>query len=117
MGLPRYPATAEGNYIVGDLEPSAAELSEVLAVVVTPGGCETFRHGRATLRKFVAALPHPPGENMTRDTDVWRVRAAAFRRIAKTSEEAERERKMLVLAAKADERAVALDREPELSEG
>jgi hypothetical protein len=116
MGLSRYPATAEGNYIDGDLEPSAAELSEVLAVVVTPGGCETFRHGRATLHKFVAALPHPPG-SMTRDTDVWRVRTAEFRCIAKTSEEAERERKMLVLAAKADERAVALDREAELSEG
>jgi hypothetical protein len=54
---------------------------------------------------------------MTRDTDVWRVPAAEFRRIAKTSEEAERERKMLVLAAKVDEKAVALDREAELSEG
>ncbi len=57
------------------------------------------------------------GESMTRDASAWRVRAADFRRIAKTSEEVERERKMLVLAAKADERAVALDREAALSEG
>lgn len=54
---------------------------------------------------------------MTRDADVWRVRAAEFRRIAKTSEEAECERKMLVLAAEAEERADAVNREAELSEG
>jgi hypothetical protein len=53
---------------------------------------------------------------MTRDADVWRVRAAKFRRAAKTAEEAERERKLLVLAAEADDRADAVDREVEHSE-
>jgi hypothetical protein len=105
------------NYIVGDLEPSAAELGEVLAVVITPA---VARHSDAGVRPSISSSLHDlirQGESMTGDTDVWRVRAAEFRRIAKTSEEAERERKMLVLAAKADERAVALDREAELSEG
>jgi len=54
---------------------------------------------------------------MTRDAEVWRVRAAQFRRAAKISQEAERERKLLVLAEEADERAGAVDRKAERGEG
>ncbi len=48
---------------------------------------------------------------MTRDANVRRVRAAEFRPAAKTSEEAARERKLLVLATE------AVDRNAERSEG
>jgi hypothetical protein len=52
---------------------------------------------------------------MTKDTNVWRVRAEEFRRMAKTSAEVERERKLLALAAKAEERAEAVEQEAKRS--
>jgi len=47
---------------------------------------------------------------MVKSNNVWRVRAAEFRRMARTSEEAERERKLIALAEEAEERADAIER-------
>jgi hypothetical protein len=52
---------------------------------------------------------------MTSDTKVWRVRALEYRRMAETSVEAERERKLLALAARAEEQAEAVEQDAERS--
>lgn len=44
------------------------------------------------------------------DARVWRVKAADFRRIAQTSEEVERQRKLLALAATLEEHAETLEK-------
>jgi hypothetical protein len=43
------------------------------------------------------------------DANAWRVRAAAYRRMAATAKEAERERKLLMLASDYEERAAAIE--------
>jgi hypothetical protein len=53
---------------------------------------------------------------MSSDAKVWRVRAQEFRRMAKTSAEAERERKLLAHAAKAEEQAETVEQEAERSQ-
>jgi hypothetical protein len=44
-----------------------------------------------------------------REAEVWRVKAADFRRMAQTSKEVERERKLLQLAAKFEAQADAVE--------
>ena len=44
------------------------------------------------------------------DARVWRVKAAVFRRIAQISEEVERQRKLLALAATLEEHADSLEK-------
>jgi hypothetical protein len=51
---------------------------------------------------------------MSTDTKVWRERAQEFRRMAKTSAEAER--KLLALAARAQEQAETVEQEAERSQ-
>jgi hypothetical protein len=62
-----------------------------------------------------AAIGYPDkivrqGLPIMREAQVWRVRAADFRRMAQTSKEVERERKLLLLAAQLEAQADAVDR-------
>ena len=67
-------------------------------------------------QSVVVVLPSASERAMSSDTKVWRVRAQEFRRMAKTSAEAERERKLLALAAKAEEQAETVEQEAERSQ-
>jgi hypothetical protein len=47
--------------------------------------------------------PGPPRETLMSESKMWRVRPADLRRMAKSTREAEKERKMLVLAEQLEE--------------
>jgi hypothetical protein len=51
----------------------------------------------------------PPGEPIMREAQVWRMKAADLRRMAQTSKEVERERKLLQLAAMLEAQADAVE--------